>query len=117
MIENSTWLAPDPKDPGRALCRVCKESDGRIGKSFSIKEGYSAVTTHAKGTNHKENIDNEPDLNQNVGPEQLTLEEAVNNIEKKNEEAEKLEAKLLASNSILASYPINVANLKTTGGK
>ena len=69
VIENSTWLAPDPKDPGRAVCRVCKCSNGRTGKSFSIKEGYSAVTTHAKGTNHKDNINNEPDLNQNNGPE------------------------------------------------
>ena len=100
VIKNDTWLAPHPKDPARAVCKMCRESNGRQFKTFSIKEGYSAVTTHAKGKNHKENIANDTDLNQNDGPEQITMEEAVKNLEKKNEEADQLEANLLAAQTM-----------------
>ena len=100
VIKNDTWLAPDPKDPARAVCKMCRESNGRQFKTFSIKEGYSSVTTHANGKNHKENIANDTDLNWNDGPEQINMEEAVKNLEKKNEEADQLEAKLLAAQTM-----------------
>ena len=102
IVENRAWLAPDPKDPSKALCMVCQDSNGRKGKPFSIQEGYTAITSHAKGKYHKKNFEesqNEPDANQNE-PKQILMEEALENAKKKNKAADELEEELLAAQTM-----------------
>ena len=39
----------------KAVCKVCPGvTANRIGKSFSITEGWSAITSHASGLKHKQ---------------------------------------------------------------
>ena len=104
-IENRTWLAADPQNPAKAVCRVCKGPNGRKGKSFSILEGYTAISTHSKGKIHEQNYEssqNKLDPNQNLAdePQQITMEEAVENAKKKNAAADELEAQLLTAQVI-----------------
>ena len=50
-----TWLSSDPKDTKRAQCLVCKNIDCSY-KTFSITEGYTAITQHLSGKKHKYNF-------------------------------------------------------------
>ena len=55
-VRNDKWLTPCKNDSTRGVCLVCKDSSGKIGKSFSILEGFSAIRNHAKGKGHIDNF-------------------------------------------------------------
>ena len=99
-VPNRTWLTVDPKDASKGMCTICPDPVGRIGKSFSISEGYTAISSHSEGKKHKSNFSKtQSDPNHNLenmkGPEQVTLEEAVQNMEKKTQAKRLIEAQLL----------------------
>ena len=51
----NVWLSAHPGDQSKAICKVCPGvTANRIGKSFSITEGWSAITSHASGSKHKQ---------------------------------------------------------------
>ena len=62
-VLNRTWLSSDPKDTKGAQCLVYKNIDGSY-KTFSITEGYTAITQHLSGKKHKYNF-NEVQTNLN----------------------------------------------------
>ena len=111
-VQNRDWLSADPKDPSRGKCKVCQDTNGRLGKTFSIKEGYTAITSHAKGKSHIEVLKKSKteivgtDTNMNRGPEQITVEESFDNARMKNEAAKVVEAQLLEAQTIW-SYSVH----------
>ena len=48
----NNWLAPNPSCPSQAICKICPASGEGEDKSFSVKEGFSAVVKHAEGKKH-----------------------------------------------------------------
>ena len=51
----NVWLAAHPGDQTKAICKVCPGvTANRMGKSFSIMEGWTAITSHASGSKHKQ---------------------------------------------------------------
>lgn len=50
-IEYKLWLQSDPKNVRNAVCRICK-------KTFDVSNmGEHALKSHAKGLNHKREVD------------------------------------------------------------
>lgn len=45
------WLKPDPKNPGRGLCKICP-----VGTSFSLNEGWRSISQHGLGSRHLEHV-------------------------------------------------------------
>ena len=106
-VRNDKWLTPCKNDSTRGVCLVCKDSSGKIGKSFSILEGFSAIRNHAKGKGHIDNFishqnriqDNE---NNDAPPEmeQISMEEALANQNKRNAEKDRLKLQVLEAQTI-----------------
>ena len=50
------WLRPDPWNPGRAVCLVCPKDHQANPCTFTIAEGFSAITQHSKARKHKDQV-------------------------------------------------------------
>ena len=49
------WLTVHTEDQTKAICKVCPGVlPNKKGKSFSITEGWTAITSHASGSKHKQ---------------------------------------------------------------
>ena len=96
-VMNKLWLEPSNKVKEEARCKICKDRLGQM-KRIRILEGYTAITKHACGAKHQANLEKiQSDPNHNVfdpQPDQISLEEAFNNVRKKNQELEETKARL-----------------------
>ena len=72
----SSWLLPDPTNSTKAKCLVCS-------CSFSIKEGWTAITSHEKALKHSKNFKaTQEDPNHNlfdIKPKQMDIRVATEN--------------------------------------
>ena len=97
-VRNEIWLESHPKVHGQARCKICKTPDGEK-KVIKVAEGYTAITKHARGAKHQENLAQvQQDPNHNLFenlPQQISMEEAFNNATKKTQEEDERKAKLL----------------------
>lgn len=85
---NDIWLGPGTS--GQALCKICTKEG--VPKTFSVAEGYTAVTKHSKGDKHLANLARiQTDPNHNLfdaQPQQIGIEGAFENARKKTQESE-----------------------------
>ena len=50
-----TWCAPDPSNNEKAKYLTCPAKFEPFGKTFSVKEGFTAIKKHAKTAIHVSN--------------------------------------------------------------
>ena len=51
-VHVSTWCTSDPSDNSKAKCLSCPAGLQPFGLTFSVREGFSALTKHAKSVKH-----------------------------------------------------------------
>ena len=97
-IRNSVWLVRSDQARNKAKCKICTTSEGQF-KTFSVAEGYTAVTKHFQAAKHQANLVKiQTDPNHNVfevEPQQNIIEGAFENARKKNQEEEDVKKTLL----------------------
>ena len=103
----STWCTADPSDNQKAKCLSCPAGPQPFGLTFSVKEGFTAVTKHAKSAKHKDNFKHGDEEANEEGFEQLDMETALRNQEdlnkrKNSENRQLLEGQILLSNFVHA---------------
>ena len=78
-IPVNIWLTSDPQDPQRDKCLICPAPpNSPFGRTFSIAEGWTAITTHNKGKTHQEMLaEKQKNPNhQTEGPKQTFIQHA-----------------------------------------
>ena len=100
-----TWLTADPQNPQKGKCLICPApANSPFGRTFSISEGWMAITTHNKGLKHQERLaENHQEINHNEGPGQIYIEQAFQNQEEltkkhREEQEQVLEGQILFAN-------------------
>ena len=102
-----TWCTSDPSDEEKAKCLTCPASKLEpFGKTFSVKEGFTAVKKHAKRSVHISNYKNIGEAPEDRF-EQIDIETALKNQEDQSkrqttENRQLLEGQILFSNFIHA---------------
>ena len=103
-----SWLARDPENSLQAICLVCPPSSENVkGNFFSVAEGFSAITKHAKGMKHKDNIEStwkDPNHNKvRQGSKQISIQDAVINQQEQISSDVKRNSDLLSSQILWAN--------------
>ena len=101
-----SWCAADPSNKDKAKCLTCPAKHEPFGKTFSVKEGFTAVKKHARTAIHMSNY-KAVDEAAEEGFEQINLEAAFKNQEELNkrqvtENRQLLEGQILFSNFVHA---------------
>ena len=97
--EGRPYLRAVAHDRFAGFCKFCD-------KSFSVKEGLTAVKKHEQGKKHQEKKTSK-DVNQNVRLDQISVEESLRNCEKTAVEQRKVKDKALENEAMLVSCIAN----------
>ena len=100
------WCVADPSDKTKAKCLSCPAGLQPFGKTFSVKEGFTALVKHALTAKHKTHFrPGEGNNNDGDGFEQIDMGTALRNQEEANnrkntENRQLLEGQILFSNFV-----------------
>ena len=81
-----SWVTSDPTSTMKARCLLCPPKIGESLRTFSIAEGFSAISRHSKTSSHQRLfMQSMEDPNRTIPARQLSIKQAVRNQEEISE--------------------------------